>query len=416
MFPEVKPVKKINPRYRAYGRARLDAAQRAQTQSDWQRLWKPSPHPFPFVWGRHWKSCIEYQVDDFAAEVGFLIDVLGLPVNAFNPNIAMFTSPDHEFFFSVIPTPPNGTCTPSGTIRIQFMVDDLFATTEEFVRRGIVFENEPQPVSEGSQQWVSSFLTPNGMTIELWGQVLSEISAEKLEAGLAVREASSEYDADSQDDLKNTKQGYNRNEISRDYADLDADEKNETPLSQPIETIARKPDLLTKIGTPALAAEKDNPTKTAAVKPQAAESVQPVKNSASNSEWRNVTPLKTTEVTKETNPAIMPAPAARVRTAESETVRANTGIPGLTKAASGTTQVEKPVKVFRDGNEMLKHLQNKTSNPAPVVTTFRPAPKPASVPSLPPAEPFESEDLEPEQTKRNHYPLFSLDSGDEDAE
>lgn len=161
----------INPRYRAYGRARLDIAQRARTRQDWDRLWKRSQYSYPFVWGQHWKQCVEYRVDDFAAEIGFLIDILGLPVNAFNPEFAMFTGLDREFYFSVTPAPPGMDSTPPDAIRIQFMVDDIFATTEELQRRGVVFDAEPQAVTEGSLQWIAAFRTPHGICMELWGMV-----------------------------------------------------------------------------------------------------------------------------------------------------------------------------------------------------------------------------------------------------
>src|SRR3972149_253178 len=78
----------INPKFRAYGKARVDIAQRASGPEDWEKLWKTSAYPFPFVWGTQWKQCIEYRADDFAAEVGFFIDILGLPVNAFDPDYA----------------------------------------------------------------------------------------------------------------------------------------------------------------------------------------------------------------------------------------------------------------------------------------------------------------------------------------
>ena len=66
---------RINPRVRAYGKARLDIARRAQSRQDWDTLWKKPLHEFPFTWGAYWKQSIEYRVADFAAEIGFFIDV-----------------------------------------------------------------------------------------------------------------------------------------------------------------------------------------------------------------------------------------------------------------------------------------------------------------------------------------------------
>lgn len=161
----------INPRFRAYGRARVDIAQRAQTREDWDRLWKKPQYPFAFDWGEPWKQCIEYRVDDFPAEVGFLIDVLGFPVRAFSPEFAMFTSPDEAFNFAVVPTPQGTDSTPPDAIRLQFMLADLFATCEALAQRGVIFDHQAQPVGPNAHLWIAAFHTPHGIPVELWGLV-----------------------------------------------------------------------------------------------------------------------------------------------------------------------------------------------------------------------------------------------------
>jgi catechol 2,3-dioxygenase-like lactoylglutathione lyase family enzyme len=171
MFSHTESTPRMASRIRAFGKARLDIANRAQTPEDWQRLWKPPVNPFPFTWGQHWRQCVEYRVSDFAAEVGFWIDVLGLPVNAFNSDYAMLTSPNHDFYFSVVAVPQPEQSTPPDAFRLQFMVEDIFATTQELSRRGVGFEVEPQPVSESSMQWAAAFRTPHGILVEIWGLV-----------------------------------------------------------------------------------------------------------------------------------------------------------------------------------------------------------------------------------------------------
>jgi catechol 2,3-dioxygenase-like lactoylglutathione lyase family enzyme len=166
----------INPRIRAYGKARIDIADRAKNPTDWEKLWKLPSNSFPFVWGEAWKQCVEYRVDDFAAEVGFFIDVLGLPVNAFDPGYAMFTSPQRDFFFAVVPTPHSEQSTPPDAIRLQFMVNDILATTHELEQRGISFEQLPQPLRPGSSLSIGYFRTPHGISIELWGMVKAATS------------------------------------------------------------------------------------------------------------------------------------------------------------------------------------------------------------------------------------------------
>jgi hypothetical protein len=161
----------INPKFRAYGKARLDIAQRAGSEEDWLRLWKNPSNSFPFTWNGQWKHCIEYRVDDFAAEVGFLIDILGLPVNAFDPDYAMFTSPAGDFFFSVVPATEDMPSTPPDAIRIQFMIADIRETALELERRGIPFEMWPQACLEGSSLFIGYFRTPHGICVDLWGSV-----------------------------------------------------------------------------------------------------------------------------------------------------------------------------------------------------------------------------------------------------
>lgn len=159
----------VNPRFRAYGKARIDIAQRAQNEDDWYDLWKESSNPFPFKWGKNWRQSIEYKVDDFAAEVGFFIDILGLPVNAFDPDYAMFTSPGRDFYFSVVPVFEEEESTPPDAIRIQFMVEDIFDLIDELEQRGVVFEQQPQPCEPGSSLYIAYFRTPHGICVDLWG-------------------------------------------------------------------------------------------------------------------------------------------------------------------------------------------------------------------------------------------------------
>lgn len=165
------PTYHINPRVRAYGKARLDIARRAQTRQDWDTLWKKPQYDFPFTWGEHWKQCIEYRVADFAAEVGFFIDVLGLPVNAFNEYYAMFTGPAQEFYFAITPTFEGQEPTPPDALRLQFLVAGIQEVAQELESRGIEFEQPPQPVSDGSNYHVGVFRTPHGICIDLCGLV-----------------------------------------------------------------------------------------------------------------------------------------------------------------------------------------------------------------------------------------------------
>jgi catechol 2,3-dioxygenase-like lactoylglutathione lyase family enzyme len=159
----------VNSRIRAHGKARIDLALRLNNSADWDEQWKPPSNPFPFTWGDSWKQCVEYRVDDFAAEVGFFIDVLGFHINALDRSYAMFTSPQYDFFFAIVPTSDDETPTSLDAFRLQFMVRDVNATYQELLHRGIAFELTPQPLCQNSSITITSFRTPNGISIEIWG-------------------------------------------------------------------------------------------------------------------------------------------------------------------------------------------------------------------------------------------------------
>lgn len=170
----------VNPRFRAYGRARIDIAKRANTREEWEKLWRPPQNSFPFEWGIYWKQCVEYRVGDYAAEVGFYIDVLGFPVNAFDAEYAQFTSPDGEFFIAVVPVQDLTEVTPPDSLRLQFMIHNLEQTAKELEIRGVAFERLPEPLQPGSQLMLASFRSPNGILIELWGEKKSVSSTKPL--------------------------------------------------------------------------------------------------------------------------------------------------------------------------------------------------------------------------------------------
>jgi catechol 2,3-dioxygenase-like lactoylglutathione lyase family enzyme len=184
MYEKAEKSRYNNPRFRAYGRARLDIAQRARTREQWDQYWKGPIHPYLLALSGPWKQCVEYRVDDFATEVGFFIDGLGLPVIAFDLAYAMFTSPDQEFTFSVVPAGDGLKSTPPDAIRIQFMVADIFATVTELERRRIFCEEGPRPCTADSSLYIACFRTPHGIPIELWGRVeLGEEVKEGYHAG-----------------------------------------------------------------------------------------------------------------------------------------------------------------------------------------------------------------------------------------
>jgi hypothetical protein len=145
-----------------------------QNQQDWDEHWKAPKNMFAITFPKKgsWKQSIEYQVDDYAAEVGFWVDIIGVPVNAFGPDYAQFTGPQGEFTFAVTSTPEGLKSTPPESIRIQFSVDDLNHIVDELTSRSVQFDQLPVPVSPGSSTHIATFLTPHGIAVDLWGECL----------------------------------------------------------------------------------------------------------------------------------------------------------------------------------------------------------------------------------------------------
>jgi len=173
---------RINPRIRAYGKARIDVTLRANNEQEWQSMWKAPAHAYPFTAGEGWKFCIEYRVNDFAAEIGFFIDVLGFSVYSFSPSFAQFTSPSQSFLFGVSATPEGEQSTSPDTLRLQFKVSDLIASVQELEQRGISFEQSPMPVQEGTSMHIAIFRTPHGIPVDLWGEVESLPNSQAAES------------------------------------------------------------------------------------------------------------------------------------------------------------------------------------------------------------------------------------------
>lgn len=161
----------INPRIRAYGKARIDITRRASDESEWQSKWRAPLHSYPFTPGEGWQFCFEYKVDDFAAEVGFFIDVLGFEVRAFSPSYAQFTDPYNDFCFGVAATQEGEQSTDPETIRLQFNVDHILETVKTLEMRGIVFQQPPVPISGQPHLLVGYFRSPHGVCIDLFGEI-----------------------------------------------------------------------------------------------------------------------------------------------------------------------------------------------------------------------------------------------------
>lgn len=161
----------ISPRIKAYGKARIDITRRAKDEQEWQKLWKGPTQAYPFTYTEGWKFNIVYIVDDYAAEVGFFIDLLGFPVLSFSPSSAQFTSPSGAFTFGIAEAQGGEISSPPETLRLQFNLSELESSVRELEQRGVTFDQGPEPIQPGSTTHVAVFRTPHGVPIELWGEI-----------------------------------------------------------------------------------------------------------------------------------------------------------------------------------------------------------------------------------------------------
>jgi hypothetical protein len=153
---------------RDYGKKRLEIPAKAKSMEDWQAMWYDPIHPYTFKWGTCWKGQIQYSVDDYVAEVGFWLDVLGLDCNVLGADFAMVNTPDEVFAFSFAPAVQN-VSTPPSAIKIEFMLEAILDTAKQLESRGIVFDVPVHEDGEGSSLYTGTLRTPHGIAVNLWG-------------------------------------------------------------------------------------------------------------------------------------------------------------------------------------------------------------------------------------------------------
>ena len=127
--------------------------------------WK---NEFAFEFGSCWNQTIEYKVNDFEAEVGFFIDVLGFDCNSISEDYAMLMGPKKECFFSVRKPKENESATPADAITIEFMLADIFETAKKLSDRGIELTKEVSMDVPDYPLYDAKFQTPNGLSVRVW--------------------------------------------------------------------------------------------------------------------------------------------------------------------------------------------------------------------------------------------------------
>jgi len=211
----------INPRFRAFGKARLDVTLRARDEREWQQLWREPLNSFPFKFGSGWKFCFEYRVDDFAAEVGFYIDVLGFTVRAFSPHYAQFSSPGGELCISIVQAGEGEESTPPDTIRLQLHIRDLEKTCRELESRNVVYEKSLGIEQDAESTLAGFFRTPHGVRFDLWDQSAGLTSVIHDED-----DEDEDYDYDDYDDEDEFDDPVDEDRIDEDRIDEDHNDED----------------------------------------------------------------------------------------------------------------------------------------------------------------------------------------------
>jgi hypothetical protein len=159
----------MHERSRALGEARIRLAESIGSPEEWKDRWTAPGFDFPFSLA-HWKHCMCYSVDDYAAEAGFLIDVLGIRATIFGPDNALLSGPDGAFCVQIAGVSDGGPSTPPETVGLMFYVDNIVDACAALEERGIAFEEPLAPMGGPESTFMSAeFKTPHGVPVSLWG-------------------------------------------------------------------------------------------------------------------------------------------------------------------------------------------------------------------------------------------------------
>jgi len=157
---------------RAFGKNRLELSSKMKTPDDWKEKWPDSENDYIYKLGPCWTHMIEYYVDDFEAEVGFMIDVMGFKTFIVDTNerVCIVTNPGHNFYFSFYEASKQGKePTPKDALKLSLMVEDIEEVGKKLESREIQFCDKLHPSMEGSPMLRGFIRTPAGIPIEFWG-------------------------------------------------------------------------------------------------------------------------------------------------------------------------------------------------------------------------------------------------------
>jgi hypothetical protein len=163
---------------RTLGKRRLATLARMKTREDWAKRWPKARHAYPFSWGECWKAVAEFGVKDYAAELGFHLDILGLELNASWDDHAMLKTPDGEYAFTIYRAKRT-----APELNLQFMLGNIEAATAALTKRRVTVVQElTAEWGEANPMRTFKLTTPNGVLITLWGFVAARKSRAKGKA------------------------------------------------------------------------------------------------------------------------------------------------------------------------------------------------------------------------------------------
>ncbi len=164
----------LHERCRAFGEERIEALARCKEPGDFQKLWPAGKADWPFTWGECWKAVPIIHLEDYAAELGFFVDVLGFQSFATWEGGCFLAAPESEFKLGLADT-REGTAVDPASFQLDLMVGNIEEAAATLVERGVIERADLHPEWGEEQRMRTLCLkSPNGISLKLWGNLAGE--------------------------------------------------------------------------------------------------------------------------------------------------------------------------------------------------------------------------------------------------
>ena len=156
---------------RAAGAARLAVAKERlghhEARSEGEPPAWPDAPDYPFAWGTCWKACMQVEVEDLAAELGFFADRLGFKPFAIWPDHVMLASPDDAYHLT-LGQAASGQGARLGSLSLQMMLGNMDEACASLRERGVPFVQTPRADPDSGGMRTAVVASPGGMHVKLW--------------------------------------------------------------------------------------------------------------------------------------------------------------------------------------------------------------------------------------------------------